>query len=133
MTKFEDIHITGMDKEHSKLADSYGFIEIHLKLSSMPDNDWSQIFRQMYKRSRNLGEVVKLSGTHIVMKTRREWAKALKDKLETDVADTNSEYRKHINERARRKAADEEAQRVKQEKEREQLDDIDRLLFGGED
>ena len=133
MTEFEDIRIIGMDKERSKPADPYGYVKIYLTLSSMPDNDWEQIFRHMYRRSFSPSNVVKLSGTHIVMKTQRDWAKKLKDKLETDVADTNAEYRKHINEKARRKAKEEEAQRVRQEKEREQLDDIDRLLFGGED
>ena len=130
MTEFEDIRITGMDKEDSKIADS-GHIEIHLKLSSMPDNAWKEIFKRMHRRHFSPGEA-KPSRTqpHIVMNTRRERAKALKDKLETDVADTNAEYRKLINERARRKAEEAEAQRVRQEKERKQLDDIDRLLFG---
>lgn len=133
MTEFEDIRIIGMDKERSKPANGLGFIEIHLILSPRPNSEWEHIFRQMYKRSRNMSDKVELSGTHIVMKTYHEWTKALKDKLETDVADTNSEYRKLINKRARQKAKEAEAQRVKQEKEREQLDDIDRLLFDGED
>ena len=127
MTKFEDICITGMDKEYSKIADS-GHIEIHLKLSSMPDNAWGEIFKRMHRRHFSPGEA-KLSVAHIVMKTHRERAKALKDKLETDVADTNSCYRQKLE----KKAKEEEVQRVKQGKEREQLDDIDRLLFGGED
>lgn len=127
MTEFEDIRIIGMDKEYSKIVDSYSWI--YLKLSSTPDNDWGAIFLQMYMRSYRVSDNVKLSGIHIVMKTPREWAKELKDKLETDVADTNAKYRKHINEKARRKAEEAEARRVRQEKEREQLDDIESLLF----
>ncbi len=127
MTEFEDIRITGINKEYSKIVDSSSWI--YLKLSSTPDNDWEQIFDHISSRSYTLGDVVKLSGTHIVMKTQRKWDKKLKDKLETDVADTNSEYRKLINKRARQKAKEEEAQRVRQEKERKQLDDIESLLF----
>lgn len=125
MTEFEDIRISGMDKEYSKIADS-GHIEIHLELSSMPDNAWREIFERMHKRHFSPGEA-KLSRTrtHIVMKTHRERAKALKDKLETDVADTNSCYRQKLE----KEAKEAEAQRVKQGKEREQLDDIESLLF----
>lgn len=123
MTKFEDIRIIGMDKDRSKIVDSYSWI--YLTLSSTPDKAWGDIFLQMYMRSRAASDNVKLSGIHIVMKTPRERAKELKDKLETDVADTNSCYRQKLE----KEAKEAEAQRVKQEKEREKLDDIESLLF----
>lgn len=130
MTEFEDIRIIGMDKKYSKPADQLGYVKIYLTLSSMPDNDWEHIFQRIYlSRGFYQSEKVEISGTHIVMKTHRERVRALKDRLETDVADTNAEYRKHINEKARRKAEEAEAQRVRQEKEREQLDNIESLLF----
>lgn len=125
MTEFEDIRIIGMDKEHSKLADPYGYVKIYLTLSSMPDKARRKIFERMYERHFSPSDGVKPFGTHIVMKTHRERAKELKDKLETDVADTNSCYRQKLE----KEAKEAEAQRVKQEKDREQLDDIESLLF----
>ena len=125
MTEFEDIRIIGMDKEHSKPANQLGYVKIYLTLSSMPDKAWRNIFERMYERHFSRSDVVKPFGTHIVMKTHRERAKALKDKLETDVADTNSCYRQKLE----KKAEEAEAQRVRQEEEREKLDDIESLLF----
>ena len=132
MTTFNDIEIIGIDDEKSlsKLNVNGGRIRVHYELSDTPPRQWQRIFAKTHGRS-NLYRQFRatVSGKYVILEmgtdeVRQHIAPEYRTLLDNDVANTNRQYRQHLEKLAHNAAAKKATEQREQETARQMLQNM---------